>query len=146
MAETGVLLDRRGEPLGPAIAWHDARGADEARAFGEAIGRDRFAAETGLPASALCSLAKLGWQRAHLGDAAARWLGVPEWIARSLGGADAAELSLASRTGLLSVRDGRWWPEALSWLGVPERFLPEPVPAGAALGQVGDELPRRAAR
>jgi sugar (pentulose or hexulose) kinase len=142
LAETGVLLDRRGEPLGPAIAWHDARGAGEARAFGDELGRDRFAAETGLPASALCSLAKLGWQRAHLPvGAAARWLGMPEWIARSLGGADAAELSLASRTGLLSVRDGRWWPEALSWLGVPAEFLAEPVAAGTALGQVGDELP-----
>jgi sugar (pentulose or hexulose) kinase len=141
MAETGVLLDRRGAPLGRAIAWHDARGADESRAFGDALGRERFAAETGLPASALCSLAKLSWQRAHLPvSAAVRWLGMPEWIARSLGGADAAELSLASRTGLLSVRDGRWWPEALGWLGLPEAFLAEPVAAGTALGQVGDEL------
>ena len=143
MAETGVLLDRRGEPVGPAIAWHDKRGAEEARAFGDELGRDRFAAETGLPASALCTLAKLAWQRAHRPETAdaARWLGMPEWIARALGGAEVAELSLASRTGLLSVRDGRWWPEALGWLGVPQDFVAEPVGADTALGQVGDELP-----
>jgi sugar (pentulose or hexulose) kinase len=141
MAEAGVLLDRRGEPTGPVIAWHDVRGADEARAVGDEIGRSRFAATTGLPASPLCSLAKLGWQRAHAPDAAVRWLGVPEWVARTLGAADVAELSLASRTGMLSLRDGEWWTEALAWLGVPEDFLAELVPAGTPVGRVGDTLP-----
>ena len=143
MAETGVLLDRRGEPVGPAIAWHDVRGTDEARAIASELDRTRFAAQTGLPASPLCSLAKLRWQRAHDPGAAAavRWLGMPEWIARSLGAADAAELSLASRTGMLSLRDAEWWPEALAWLGVPESFVAEPVWAGTPLGSVGDALP-----
>ena len=40
MAETGVLLDRRGEPVGPAIAWHDVRGTDEARAIASELGRE----------------------------------------------------------------------------------------------------------
>lgn len=141
MAEAGVLLDRRGEPTGPVIAWHDVRGTDEARALGDEIGR--FSATTGLPASPLCSLAKLGWQRAHDPDAAAavRWLGVPEWVARTLGAAEVAELSLASRTGLLSLRDGEWWADALAWLGVPDDFLAELVPAGTPVGRVGDALP-----
>jgi sugar (pentulose or hexulose) kinase len=143
MAETGVLLDRRGEPVGPAIAWHDVRGTDEARAIGTEIGRRRFSAETGLPASPLCSLSKLRWQLSHAPGAAAgvRWLGVPEWVARSLGAADVAELSLASRTGLLCLRDRGWWPDALAWLGVPEGFMAEPVPAGTPAGRVGDALP-----
>lgn len=143
MAETGVLLDRRGEPVGPAIAWHDVRGADEARLIAAELGRRRFAAQTGLPASALCSLSKLAWQRAHAdgAEAAVRWLGMPEWVARSFGAADVAELSLASRTGMLSLRDRAWWPEALAWLGVPEAFLAEPVPAGTPVGRVGDALP-----
>jgi sugar (pentulose or hexulose) kinase len=143
MAETGVLLDRRGEPVGAAIAWHDARGTEEARALASELGRERFAAQTGLPASPLCSLAKLRWQRAHAPGAAAavRWLGMPEWIARSLGAPDVAELSLASRTGMLSLRDREWWPEALAWLGVPESFVAELVPAGTPLGCVSDALP-----
>lgn len=143
MAETGVLLDRRGEPAAPAIAWHDARGAEEARAIASELGSRRFAAETGLPASALCTLSKLRWQRSHVTGAAeaARWMGVPEWVARSLGAADVAELSLASRTGLLSLHDRSWWPEALSWLGVPGAFMPEPVAAGTPVGRVGDALP-----
>jgi sugar (pentulose or hexulose) kinase len=143
LAETGVLLDRRGEPVGPAIAWHDVRGAGEARAIAIEIGSRRFAARTGLPTSPLCSLSKLRWQRSHAPGAAAavRWLGMPEWVARALGAGDVAELSLASRTGMLSLRDHAWWPEALAWLGVPEGFLAEPVRAGTPVGRVGDALP-----
>ena len=96
-----------------------------------------------MPASPLCTLSKLRWQRSHAPGAAAavRWLGMPEWVARALGAADVAELSLASRTGMLSLRDRGWWPEALAWLGVPEGFLAEPVPAGTPVGRVGDALP-----
>ena len=39
MGETGVLLDRSGRPVGPAIAWHDARGERE----GAARRRERLA-------------------------------------------------------------------------------------------------------
>jgi sugar (pentulose or hexulose) kinase len=141
MAETGVLLDRGGEPAAPAIAWHDSRGDDEARSIAVELGARRFSAETGLPASALCTLSKLSWQRAHGATDAVRWLGIPEWVARSLGAADVAELSLASRTGMLSLAGGAWWPEALAWLGTPEGFLAEPVPAGTPVGRVGDVLP-----
>jgi sugar (pentulose or hexulose) kinase len=42
---------------------------------------------------------------------------------------------------MLSLRDREWWPEALAWLGVPEGFLAEPVPAGTPVGRVGDALP-----
>src|ERR1700761_7806535 len=38
LAETGVLIDRRGRALAPAIAWHDRRGAEEARAAADALG------------------------------------------------------------------------------------------------------------
>ena len=144
MAETGVLLDRRGEPVGPAIAWHDVRGTDEARAIASELDRTRFAAQTGLPASPLCSLAKLRWQRSHDPGAAAavRWLGMPEWIARSLGAADVAELSLASRTGMLSLRDRR---VVAGGAGLARRAgelrRRAGLAAGTPLGSVGDALP-----
>jgi sugar (pentulose or hexulose) kinase len=143
MAETGVLLDDRGRPVSPAIAWHDVRGSDEAIRIAADLGAREFAMRTGLPASALCSLSKLRWQRSHLpaAESAVRWLGMPEWIARSLGAADVAELSLASRTGMLELSEGTWWPEALEWLGVREGFMAEPVPACTPVGRVSDVLP-----
>jgi sugar (pentulose or hexulose) kinase len=143
MGETGVLIDARGRPLGPAIAWHDSRGADDARAIEAELGGREFASHTGLPASALCSLAKLRWQQTHLTgfETAVRWLGIPEWVARSLGAPDVAELSLASRTGLFELGRRDWWSRAVDWLGVGHDFFPEPVAAGTALGRVSDALP-----
>jgi sugar (pentulose or hexulose) kinase len=143
MAETGVLLDAAGMPVAPAIAWHDRRGQPEAAALARDLGADRFAAATGLPASALCSLAKYRWLREHHPGAerGVRWLSVPEWLVRRLGGEEVAELSLASRTGMLDVVEGRWWREALEWSGAPEGLLPEPVPAGTGAGRVGDAVP-----
>jgi sugar (pentulose or hexulose) kinase len=143
MAETGVLLDKRGRPIAPAIAWHDVRGAEESASIARDLGRREFAMRTGVPASALCSLSKLRWQRANVGgaDTAVRWLGVPEWVARSLGAAEVAELSLASRTGLLDLAERRWWDDALAWLGVEQGLMAEPVVGGTPVGWVGDALP-----
>jgi sugar (pentulose or hexulose) kinase len=137
MAETGVLLDRDGRPTGaPAIAWHDARGAREAQRIAAEL--PGFTATTGLPATPLCTLAKLRWLREH--DPAARdgvrWLNVAEWVVKGLGGEETAELSLASRTGWLDLDARAWWDEALHWLGVPPAFLPEPAPAGTPAGEV----------
>jgi sugar (pentulose or hexulose) kinase len=143
MAETGVLLDGAGTPVAPAIAWHDRRGRPEAAALARDLGAGRFASVTGLPATALCSLAKYRWLREHHGGAerGVRWLSVPEWLVRRLGGEEVAELSLASRTGMFDVVEGRWWDEALEWSGATAGLLPEPVLAGTPAGRAGDAVP-----
>jgi sugar (pentulose or hexulose) kinase len=144
MGEAGVLLDARGRPLAPAIAWHDARGEEEARRFGSDLGAERFSERTGLPASPLCSLAKLGWLTQHrpATRCAKRWLNVAEWVVRRLGGRDVAELSLASRTGLLDLPGRTPFGEALAWAGLPDDLLGELVLAGTPAGSVdGAVLP-----
>jgi sugar (pentulose or hexulose) kinase len=144
MAETGVLLDGRGEPLAPAIAWHDARGADEARRLGEDLGAGRFARTTGLPVSELCTAPKLRWMVANRPAvrAARRWLNVGEWVVRRLGGDEVTELSLASRTGLFDLQAKAPFADALAWAGMPEDLLPDPILAGTPAGTVtSDALP-----
>jgi sugar (pentulose or hexulose) kinase len=138
MAESGVLLDGAGRPVAPVIAWHDQRGAEEAADLASAFGAEDFSRRTGLPASRLCSLAKLRWQRRNVAAAAGAtgWVGVPEWVAHVLGAPCVAERSLACRTGAFSLDDGQWWPEALAWLGVPEGFFAEAVEAATPLGSV----------
>jgi sugar (pentulose or hexulose) kinase len=140
MAEAGVLLDGEDRVLHPAIAWHDARGADEADRIAAQLGAERFSERTGLPASPLCTLAKLRWLLDHHPPArtARRWLNVGEWVVRRLGGSDVAELSLSSRTGLLDLAAKAPFADALAWAGFPEDLVPELVlagmPAGAADG------------
>ncbi len=140
MAEAGVLLDGENRLLHPAIAWHDARGASEAERIAAELDAERFSERTGLPASPLCTLAKLRWLVDHHppARAARRWLNVGEWVVRRLGGADVAELSLSSRTGLLDLTAKAPFADALAWAGMPDDLLPELVlagtPAGAADG------------
>ncbi len=144
MAEGGVLLDGRGRLLAPVIAWHDARGDEEASQLADDLGTDRFAESTGLPASPLCSVAKLRWLAKHqpATRSAARWLNVAEWVVRRLGGRDVAELSLASRTGLLDLSARAPFNDALAWAGLPGDLLPELVTAGTPAGTASaPELP-----
>jgi sugar (pentulose or hexulose) kinase len=147
MAETGVLLDRHGRPLAPAIAWHDARGEAEAARLAADLGPERFPARTGLPVRPLWSIAKYAWLRANHPEAAeaVRWLGVAEWVVHGLGGEQVAELSLASRTGLLDLERRAWWEEARAWAEAPPRLLADLVQAGTPAGQAGGgRLPRLA--
>jgi sugar (pentulose or hexulose) kinase len=147
MAETGVLLDPTGRPVAPAIAWHDARGEAEAARLGLDLGADRFPARTGLPVRPLWSVAKYAWLKAHhpaVADAV-RWLGVAEWVVHGLGGEQVAELSLASRTGLLDLERRAWWEEARAWAEAPPRLLADLVQAGTPAGKAGGgRLPRLA--
>jgi sugar (pentulose or hexulose) kinase len=142
MAETGVLLDRHGEPVAPMIAWHDTRGQNEAAEIAEIFGADRFAERTGLPASRLCSLSKYRWMRANLPEAkrGVRWLNVAEWMIRSVGGTDVAERSLSSRTGFWDLAARRPWNEALAWAEAPAGLLPDPSDSGTPAGRANGSL------
>jgi sugar (pentulose or hexulose) kinase len=134
MAETGVLLDSRDRPVVPAIAWHDERGKDEAERLAAEL--PEFSARVGLPATALCTLAKYRWMRGHLPESASgvRWLNVAEWVVLGLGGEPAAELSLASRTGFYDLHAQQPWAAALDWAGAPAGLMPGAVPAGTPMG------------
>jgi sugar (pentulose or hexulose) kinase len=143
MAETGALLDAKGEVVTHGIAWYDGRGADAAESLRSDLGEERFSAVTGLPASRLCTLAKYRWLRTHEPAAArgARWLSVGEWVVRRLGGEEVADLSLASRTGMLHLDRREPWTEALAWAGAPSTLLPAAAPSGTAAGRIREALP-----
>jgi sugar (pentulose or hexulose) kinase len=130
VAETGMLLDEGGRVIHRPVAWHDSRGAAEAQAMARDL--PDFTERTGLPASALCSLAKLK----HLGTAGgARWLNVGEWIVHRLGGRQVSELSLSSRTGLLDLEPAAPYADALAWGGLPDDLMAELVVAGTDSGR-----------
>jgi sugar (pentulose or hexulose) kinase len=138
MAETGVLLDAHGRPVVPSIAWHDTRGEAEAERLAREL--PGYSARTGLPVRTMFTLVKYRWMRDHWPDTArgVRWLNMGEWIVLGLGGEPAAELSLASRTGLYDLHERRPWDEALAWAGAPPGLVPDAVPAGTPMGTTND--------
>lgn len=138
MGESGVLLDRHGRPLAPVIAWHDTRDRVELAELDARLGANTFSARTGLPFIPQWSLTKHHWLvRHHLAAReAVRRLNIGEWIVFGLGGEEASELSLASRTGWLDLATRTWWAESLSATAMQESLLPALVTAGTALGRV----------
>jgi tagatose-1,6-bisphosphate aldolase/sugar (pentulose or hexulose) kinase len=146
MGETGMLVDAAGTPVAPAFAWFDPRGAEQVAAFPPAI-RAEFAGRTGLPLGPQASVAKLAYLRAQgVQLDGLRWLNLPEFVVTTLGGRAVAELSLASRTGLLDQDTGEPWPAMLDALGVTPAFLPPLVTAGTDVGRIADGLPFAGAR
>jgi sugar (pentulose or hexulose) kinase len=137
MGESGVLLDRRGSPVTPFIAWHDTRDRGDTNDLVDAIGHDVFAGRTGLPPRPQWSLTKHRWLvRCHPGAAdASRRLGVAEWIVKGLGGDEASEQSLASRTGWLDLATRTWWHDTLEWSGASPDLLPPLTHCGDRLGR-----------
>ena len=146
LAESGVLLDQHGEPVAPVIAWHDTRDHKELADLSETIGAQVFSATTGLPLRQQWSLTKHRWLIDNVDSArtAVRRLNVAEWIVRGLGGEEASELSLASRTGWLRLAERDWWTDTLEWSGARQSLMPPLVTAGTPLGRVSAEagLPR----
>ncbi len=146
LAESGVLLDRHGVPIAPVIAWHDTRDAAELEHLRHTIPAAEFSATTGLPLRQQWSLTKHRWLRDNVPAArnAVRRLNVAEWIVRGLGGDEATEQSLASRTGWLRLAQRSWWSDTLEWSGASASLMPALVTAGTPLGRVSGEagLPR----
>ena len=144
MGEAGVLLDRAGEPLGPLIAWYDARGEAEADALAADLGADAFSTRTGLPVRPMYSAVKHRWLVDHepATARAVRRLNVAEWIVRGLGGEEQTEWSLASRTGWLDLAARDWWDEALAWSGAARSLLPPIALAGTPAGRAGGAIGR----
>ena len=133
LAESGVLLDRHGEPVAPVIAWHDTRDGAELDSLRNAVGARAFSATTGLPLRQQWSLTKHRWLIDNVPSAgsAVRRLNVAEWIVRGLGGDEATEQSLASRTGWLRLAER-------DLVGRHPRLVRSRSVADAAAGDGGD--------
>ena len=142
IAEAGVLIDPRGEPCAPALAWFDPRG--DAAAVRAVVEPRDFQRSTGRRLNSKPSLMKVLWLRANVpsATAAVRHLCVAEWIVRSLGGDEVSEASLASRTGMLDITRRQPWPVATELVGdlLPSNRVWAGDPAGRAGGEVPDVL------
>jgi sugar (pentulose or hexulose) kinase len=138
IAESMVLVDGRGDSVAPVVAWHDVRARPEFTAMNADFGTDTVETLTGLGTEQIPSVATLRWIARHITDpASCRWaLSVAEWVVASLGGDTAAEASLASRTGGLSLATSAWWPDMLAWTGLPVAAFPEVRNAGERWGRV----------
>ena len=136
MGETGILVDGRGAPVAPAIAWHDGRDTAEATQLAREIDPTSFTRRTGKLPTNQFALTKHRWLVANVpaSRAAVRRFNVAEWVARGLGAEEVSERSLASRTGWLDISREAFDAELLAWSGAAPSLMPPLVTAGQPVG------------
>ncbi len=130
-----------GEPLHRAIVWQDRRTAarcEELRIAGhEPLVRER----TGLVLDPYFSATKIEWllgnveglrERAREGRAV--FGTIDAWLIFKLCGEHVTDPSNASRTMLYDIAQGRWDPDLLALLDIPERALPRVCASAGAFG------------
>lgn len=126
---TLVVCDEAGQPLHPALMYHDARAKAEATRIADVAPRESGAH------GATSSLAKLLWLKAHGLAKDARALHQAEWVAgRLLGRFDLGDENNVLKLGYDVV--ARRWPDWLAGLGVDSARLPKAHAPGASLGPI----------
>ena len=125
------LLDANGGLRGNPHSYRDARSEATIEKVHQQIEPARLYAVNGLQVISINTIYQLAaepdLQHAH------RFLLTPDLLGYWLTGREAAEETIASTTGLVDARTGRWAPELVEALGLPPGLLPEIVPAGQVL-------------
>jgi gluconokinase len=130
-----LALDERGSPLTPLVTWRDTRSAEAADALRALVDADAVHRRTGAVVHASYWPAKLAWLRAEQPETfsrARRFVSFSDYLYGRLLGLEATtSLSIASGTGMIDQRTGRWDEELLDVLGLDAGRLPriadEPV-------------------
>ncbi len=135
------LLDADGALLGNPVHYRDARTDGVAAKVIADAGADRLYATTGLQTQPFNTLFQLAAARGSAQLAAARrLLLIPDLLAYWLTGVQGAELTNASTTQLLDVRQRDWAPELLAGIGIDVRLLPPVREPGIVIGPVLAEI------
>ncbi len=142
LAETGALIDGKGNPLTPGLAWYDPR--SDCDLVTKEIGSDEFQRSTGAAITSVVSLTKILWLRKNYPGAkkAEHFLSIPEWIIKCFGGEAVNELSLVSRTGLFNIAQKAPWERGIDLVGGRENFLGRIVSAGERVGFADGNSPQ----
>lgn len=155
--ETTIMWDRStGEPVHNAIVWQDRRTAAMCRRLAADGAEPIFRERTGLLLDAYFSGTKIAWlldnvdglrARAERGEIA--FGTVDTWLIWKLTGGrvHATDVTNASRTLLMNLREVAWDPDLCDLLKVPREVLPDIRPSGGDYGEtdpaafLGEPLP-----
>jgi gluconokinase len=140
-----LAVDDAGNPLAPALTWADTRPGLVLEKLRNRLDPLEVYARTGCPLQTPFHLAKLVW----LGDAqpdvfknAARFVAIKDFVAYRLTGRWAADVSLASSTGLLNLRTQTWDASLLALAVVDESRLLEVIDSLETHGEISANAAR----
>jgi glycerol kinase len=144
-SESCLAWDRAtGEPLSPVIVWQDARTTGQVERLKAEGAEELTLGRAGLPLDPYFSAAKLAWLLENVAAvqgarrAGRLRLGTTDaWFLRRLTGADATDVTTASRTSLMDLERLAWDEGLCALFGVPIEALPPIRPTVGDFGTVG---------
>ncbi|MFH1214197.1 MAG: FGGY-family carbohydrate kinase [Candidatus Neomarinimicrobiota bacterium] len=140
--ETFVPIDRRGNPLRPAIIWLDERCKDEVEPFARQIGHRQIHRITGKPPDYAPVVYRLVWMKRHesgLFRKIAMVCDVHTWLVWKLTHSFRTSWASADPLGLFDLKNKRWSPVILSALELKEEQMPAAFRPGTVLGKLTEE-------
>lgn len=122
-----TVLDDRDKPLCPAIIWMDQRSLPEANDLDQLVGSDELRSEVCNPGLPNMTATKVLWLRRHrprIHERVAHLLLPKDYVRLGLTGEHASDVSDASGTLLLNVRQRKWEPTVIDAVGLRLGALP----------------------
>jgi xylulokinase len=142
-----VFLDARDEVIRPALLWNDQRTAVQSNSIADRVGPERLLEIAGNPSLTGFQAPKVLWLRDQEPDSyqrVSRLLLPKDYIRIRLAGDAATDVSDASGTLLLNLRERNWSQEILDALDIPIEWLPQvfesPQQTGSLRAAVAREL------
>jgi len=123
-----VFLDKDNRVLRPALLWCDQRTQAECDWITAQVGHDALVEHISNPVLTGFTAPKIVWLRNHereTYDKVVKVLLPKDYIRFKLTGVHATEVSDASGTALLDVKNRRWSEEVLGAANIPRSFMPE---------------------
>jgi len=127
-----IPVNKVGFALNNAILWSDRRSStisDELNSDSQA--KDLFQ-NTGTPIHPMSPLCKIKWVKEHLPaifNETAHFLDIKSYIVYKLTDELFCDYSIASASGLFSLKTKDWYPPAFEFAGISKNQLPKPVPS-----------------
>ena len=138
-----VTLDENDEVVRPAILWNDQRTEDECEYLNKTIGRYKISQWTGNIALAGFTAPKILWLRNNEPDnfkKTKKILLPKDYIAYKMSGVFSTDMSDASGTLYLDVKNRKWSREMLEVLGINEEQLPSIYESYDTIGNIKPDL------
>jgi rhamnulokinase len=135
-----VLVDASGRPVYPTFAYRDNRTQSGLKALAaDPTALAKVYAATGIPNvfyNASLQLAETVARHPGITQLVKRCLFLPDYFNFLLSGRMVNEVTIASTSQLLGVKEPVWSASALKYFGVPSSWFSKPVLAGTQLGAV----------
>ncbi len=127
--ETLIVTDENGKPLYNAIVWLDNRAVSQAEAIEKKFGVKKVFEVTGQPEiTATWPASKIMWLRENEPDIfknIKKIFLLEDYLLYKLTGEFVTEKTLQSSSLYLDIKNGCWWGEMLSFIGISEDMLPK---------------------